>query len=139
MTVYADTSALAKLLIVEPGSVEMVSMARSDDVLATASIAYVELRAALAAARRDGRVPGTAGEDFARVEALWREVSEVVIDAGLVRVAGDLAERMRLRAYDAVHLAALVVLGAPDEVTFACWDTELRRAAAELGFALFPR
>lgn len=45
---------------------------------------------------------------------------------------------MSLRGYDAVHLAALLQFGGPQEVIFACWDTELRRAAAELGYSLIP-
>ncbi len=60
------------------------------------------------------------------------------MDAALLRTAGDLAERMELRADDAVHLAALVRTGAPADVTFACWDGALRRAASALGYDLRP-
>jgi uncharacterized protein YutE (UPF0331/DUF86 family) len=36
--------------------------------------------------------------------------------------------------YHAVHLAALRALGEPGEVTFACWDQQLSRAAHEFGY-----
>lgn len=60
------------------------------------------------------------------------------VELPLIRTAGDLAEQMRLRAYDAVHLAALRRLGEPGRVTFACWDADLREAARRLGYALIP-
>jgi uncharacterized protein len=135
--VYADTSALAKLILDEDGTPKMGALASAADVVATAAIAYVELRAALAAAIGDGRVP-IPGRDrlVLTFERVWQRVSEIAIDTPLLRDAGDLAEQMRLRGYDAVHLAALRALGDPGEVTFACWDQDLSRAARELGYEL---
>ena len=140
MIVYADTSALAKLLLDEPGSTEMLAVVEGAELIASAAIAYVELRAALAAAIRDGRIPAELRDRVVLgLERLWEGVSEIVLDRPLLRDAGDLAERMRLRGYDAVHLAALRQLGDPEDVTFACWDTDLRRAAEESGYRVFPR
>lgn len=65
-------------------------------------------------------------------------MSEIVLDRPLLRDAGELAERLRLRGYDAVHLAALRQLGDPGTVTLATWDADLRRAARELGYGLIP-
>ena len=50
MIVYADSSALVKLLLREDGSSEFSELVESCDVLFSVAIAYVELRAALAAA-----------------------------------------------------------------------------------------
>ena len=99
-----------------------------------AAIAYVELRSALAAAFRAGRIPGLLRSDrLQELEQLWEEVAEVPSDAALLRQAGHLADELALRGYDAVHLAALMRLGRDTEVAFACWDSELRGAARGWG------
>jgi uncharacterized protein len=139
VTVYADTSALMKLLLVEDGTEEMFSMVREGVTVACVAIGHVELRAALAAAVRLGRVPPASRDELRRVlERQWTRLLEIILDEPLLRDAGDLAERMSLRAYDAVHLAALRETGTPAEVTFACWDADLRRAAKQLGYSLVP-
>lgn len=132
---------MVKLVIAEAGSTEMATLRSDLDVLACAHIGYVELRAAIAAAQRAGRLPGTA---FARVkrqlERVWAASSPLMVDQATARQAGELSETHALRGYDAVHLAALRRLGPPARVDLvACWDSELRRAAAALGYRLFPK
>ena len=139
MILYGDTSALAKLVIDEPGTAEMFSAVNNAELLVSVAIAYVELRAAVAVALRDGRLSSDRRNTAMLFwEDLWQSMSEVPVDRPLLRHAGDLAESMRLRSYDAVHLAALLQCGAPGEVAFACWDTDLRRVAGELGYSLIP-
>ncbi len=139
MILYADTSALAKLLLEEAGSVEMRAAAANADRTTSAEIAYVELRAALASAIRSGRVESLLRDSLLReLERLWNGAVVIPVDTTLLHHAGDLAEQMRLRAYDAVHLAALSETGDPGEIVFACWDADLRRAARELGYQLLP-
>jgi predicted nucleic acid-binding protein len=105
----------------------------------SAALAYVELRAALAAAIRSGRVPaGSRDSILTDLELAWGDVTVIDVTDSLLRAGGDLAERVRLRAYDAVHLAALLSLGTPPDLIFACWDRELRDAARALGYAIFP-
>jgi len=137
--VYADTSALVKLVIREKGTDDLLQLRPQVTLLATARIAYVELRASLAAMRRDKRL-SSAGLLNAKqqLESLWRNTSAVEVDASLVGRAGDLAEREALRGYDAVHLAALERLAPPSQCLLACWDAILRRAASSLGYRLFP-
>jgi predicted nucleic acid-binding protein len=52
-----------------------------------------------------------------------------------VRIAGDLAERFGLRAYDAVHLASADQLHREtrSSIWFACFDAALNDAASKLG------
>lgn len=109
-------------------------------MMASASIAYVELRAALAAAHRDHRLPRRRLiEARGALEKVWQATSPLDVDGDLVQDAGELAEQMRLKGYDAVHLAALRRLGTAVEVDFvACWDGALRIAATQLGYRLFP-
>ncbi len=128
-----------KLWIEEEGTAEMAAAFGSADLTAAAAIGYVELRAAMARAVREQRIPASRAEDrLLALETVWARVSEISLERPLLRHAGHLAEQMRLRAYDAVHLAALRQLGEPGEVTFACWDADLRRAARALGYLLLP-
>ena len=139
MILYGDTSALAKLVMDEPGTAEMFSSVNNAELLVSVAIAYVELRAAVAAALREARLPSARRNAIIlSLEDLWQSMTEIPIDGSLLRDAGDLAESMRLRSYDAVHLAAVVQCGAPGEVVLACWDSDLRRAAGELGYTLIP-
>jgi predicted nucleic acid-binding protein len=76
------------------------------DQVVTASITYVETRAALAAGRR-GRhwTAPEQGRLQQAWETAWREVFVIDVDP-LIRLAADLAEREGLRGFDAVQLAA---------------------------------
>ena len=54
------------------------------------------------------------------------------VSASICRIAGDLAERYRLRVYDAVHLASYVEIArraGVGEVQFSSFDERLNRAA----------
>jgi len=137
--VYADTSALVKLIIREAGSADMLQLRPQITVLATARIAYVELRAGLAAMRRNKRLaPVQYRQAKRQLEGLWRSTSPIEIDTNLVMRAGELADRRGLPGYDAVHLAALERLASPSQCVLACWDGPLRRAAKSLRYRLFP-
>lgn len=72
-------------------------------------------------------------EDF---EAIQDELLLVGVDGPLAREAGDLAEQLGLRGYDAVHLASALTLGEP--TTVVTWDEDLRSAAAGSGCAIAP-
>jgi predicted nucleic acid-binding protein len=115
----------------------MRAAADESDLVASAAIAYAELRALLARAARDGRIiPGDRSRARVLVDRIWDAVAEVPVDGTLIRHAGDLADRHGLGGYDAVHLAALLALGGADDVRFACWDDDLAAAARGLGYAV---
>lgn len=106
--------------------------------IVAASIGYVEARAALARAARGGRLTRSGHErGRADLELLWRDANIVPLSDALVTRAADIAEKSRLRAADAVHLASASLFDEPDLVV-ATWDTELRRAAIESGLAVAP-
>jgi uncharacterized protein len=67
---------------------------------------------------------------------IQNELLLVGVDAPLAREAGDLAEQLGLRGYDAIHLASALALG--EATTVVTWDEELRRAAAGAGCATAP-
>jgi uncharacterized protein len=132
---YVDTSVLLKLLVHdEAGSLAADRLWLESDVLVCAEIGYAEARAALASARRAGRLTA-AGLSTARAELdkLWAQLDVVTVTAELVRSAGDLAEVEGLRGYDAVHLAAAM---AAQATVFATADAQLVAAARRRRFDL---
>ena len=102
------------------------------DVLVTARVVHVEARAALAAARRQGRISAAVLRAAVEgLELLWSQVFVAEIDEDLMRVAGDLAAAHSLRGYDASHLAAAQLVGAD---VFSSADRHLCAAASSAGF-----
>ncbi len=135
MITYFDTSILMKLLIDDEGyRPESERLWLDSDAVVCAEIGYVEARAARATARRQDRLGATSlrtAKD--QLELLWEQVSIVVVDTALVRAAGHVAERDRLRGYDAVHLAAAITA----QVTvMASADRQLVEAARRRGLAV---
>jgi uncharacterized protein len=131
---YLDTSALVKLYLAEDGSERAMTLFTAAEVAIVNALAFVEVRAALAAAVRAGRLHAdafaTAKEDLQTL----RETFAVVDPGGVLDAAADAAERYALRAYPAVHLASALAVAAGDLV-FVSWDADLSAAAARAGLA----
>lgn len=127
-TLYVDTSALLKRVIVEAESSAVRSLLRHADVsghlMTASSLAWVEVWRAL---RRAGVVEV---QPLARI-ALSGIAEFPLSDAVLVRarqVGGD-----ALRSLDAIHLASALAVGADSLVTY---DDRLAGSATALGFAV---
>jgi len=139
MTVaYLDSSALVKLVIQERGSHDVALLWDGADAVITSRVAHPEVRAALAAAHRGGRLDASAHR---RAKAEWEEfhpaLRMVELTSRLERQAADLAEQHALSGFDAVHLAsALTLTGLP--VIAATWDARLLRAAQSLSLRTLP-
>ena len=136
MTLYLDTSSLVKLYVAEPGSDAVRKLVDAASVVATATIAYTETRAALARRRRERALgPRAFASAKKAFEAEWSKYFAVEVTSALCRHAVEFAERYRLRAYDSVHLAAFAEVareaGARD-TRFSSFDTALNRAARSL-------
>ncbi len=136
-TVYFDASAFVKLVVEEEGSDLAASLWDGADAVVSSRLSYPEVRAALSAAGRDGRL---AGHELRRAgglwEAFWAEVRPVELNAGVTWAAGELADLHGLRGADAVHLASAVALG-PDTLVVV-WDRRLHVAASAEGLAVSP-
>jgi uncharacterized protein len=120
--------------MIEAGSDQAVEL--WDDVYPAGSsiLVYPEGRAALAAARRGGRL--TEGDyklAISEFQAHFDHLITVGVDDELAESAGLQAEAFGLRGYDAVHLASALGLG---EVTLVTWDEELANAAGSAGLAV---
>jgi predicted nucleic acid-binding protein len=124
-------------VVVEDGSDLVAELWATRHRVASSILSYPEGRAALAAARRGGRLNAT-GHERAReeLESLQTQMLLVGIDAPLARAAGQLAEELALRGYDAVHLASALALGGA--TMLISWDADLRRAATRRGCAIAP-
>lgn len=136
MILFCDTSALAKLFIDEEHSGQMLEAAQQASAISVCRIAWAEMMAAMA--RRAREIPedaDTIDSGRTRFEQMWLDFAVIEINQTLVKLAGDIAEAFALRAYDSVQLAAAQRLhqGANGQMTFACFDKRLQKAAAVLG------
>lgn len=131
MTLYVDSSALAKRYVAEPDSDAAEALLLSDTDWITANHTYVEVILAL-----DRRLeePDT-HTAIAGFERDWERVFVVALDDALCRRAAVLGSITRCRTLDALHLAAAERAGgrALPVVTF---DLRLAQAARALGFSV---
>lgn len=131
MITYVDTSTLLKLLIEEDGSEQAEVIWDAADVLTSAALVVVEARAALAAAERGGRLTRAAHREAkAALGDVVEALTVVEVTEELIAEAADLAEQEALRGYDAVHLAAALLVGAR---VLTSADNALCDAAARRG------
>jgi uncharacterized protein len=123
--VYADSSALVKLVVEEAETAALERyIADREPVVTTSRIASVEISRALVTAdlERDNR---------SEAERLLRSYFLVDVTAPILDDAMSLT--IRVRSLDAIHLASARHVS-PDEVLV--YDRRLARAAAELGFVV---
>lgn len=137
MILYLDTSAWVKLYVRELHSELARRWVDQATVIATAELTYVEARSSLARRWREGALDGSAYEGaLAAVDGDWPRLVALTLD----RVeAGQMVDRHRLKALDAVHVAAATRLArrlAPEPVFFASFDVRQREAAALEGLQL---
>jgi hypothetical protein len=120
--VYADSSALVKLVIEEPESRALERHLADGPALATSRIAMVEVTRATALAN-------PADEVRAETELLLHSCLLVDVSPALLRDAAGLASRT-VRTLDAVHLASALRVEADGLVAY---DQRLLAAATALG------
>jgi predicted nucleic acid-binding protein len=131
MISYVDTSTLLKLVIDEDGSDRASMMWTSADTVASVALIVVEARAALAAAKRRGRLTAEQHADArAELDALLADLHIVEATEELIAEAAELAEVDALRGYDAVHLAGALLVGA---TVLSSADTDLCAAGERRG------
>ncbi len=113
MITYVDTSTLIKLIVDEEGSERAELIWQTADSVASVGFVVVEARAALAAAARGNRL--SADQLHIAKTGLAAFVDDlhlVEVTDELIESAAQLAETESLRGYDAVHLAAALLVGA---------------------------
>jgi uncharacterized protein len=135
---YFDSSALVKLVVEEMGSDLTAELWDGCDAAVASRLAYPEVRAALAAVRRNHRL---ADHDLDTAEntsdSYWAAVRPVELTAAVQEHAGRLARVHALGGADAVHLASALAIGDPGLVV-AVWDRRLHAAALAAGLLVAP-
>lgn len=133
---YFDTSALIKVVLTESGSDLAWELWRGFQPSVSSVLAYPEGRAALAAARRAGRLNADLyRRSLLNFEKTYGELLSIEVDDRLAMSAGERAATFGLRGADAVHLATALDLS-DEEVTLVTWDRDLANAAASAGLAV---
>jgi len=139
MTAYLDSSAAVRIFLDDEGDdFDLDVILAAFGSVTTSRLTFVETRAALAAARRDGRLAATTYDDaILEFDRMWRTFYVVDLSSDVALDAGEVAETFGLRAGDAVQLASLRALGFVSAPLIA-WDARLRAAATASGFACYP-
>lgn len=133
-----DSSALVKLLVEEEGSDIAARLWDEADVVAASRLAYPEVRAALAAARRAARLDAAAEKRARREwEAFWAATRIVELTSAIATTAATLSDTLVLGGADAVHLASALAMVELAPILVA-WDARLRTAAEEAGLVVAP-
>jgi len=136
MIVYLDTSDLVKLYVEEIGSEEIKGIILEATVVSTSKVAYAEARSAFARKQKED------GFSIARLRKIvedfnrdWESYFLIEITDGLIKIAGDIAEKHLLRGFYSIHLASAVILKCKikSEVYFSSNDTKLNQAARKEG------
>ena len=122
MSLYVDTSALAKLLVAEPETEAFLALLSRHERVLTSAFSHVEL---MRVAHRIGpdRVPAAT--------AILDSVYTIALSTPIIRAAGNLLPGSSLRSLDAIHLAAAASIS--DLVALCTYDERMRVAADQLG------
>lgn len=121
--VYADASALVKLVLEEPETVALRAyLEASDPPIATSAIAVVEVLRAV-------RVAGLGGDGLRRARRHLDEADLLDVDRELLEAAVSWTSA-HVRSIDAIHLASALRLGARQMLVY---DRRLAEAAAAAG------
>ncbi|MEJ3743441.1 type II toxin-antitoxin system VapC family toxin [Actinomycetes bacterium KLBMP 9797] len=134
---YLDTSALVPLLVTEPSSASCRRFWNDADAVVSTRLLYVETSAALAQARRLGRLTDQEHHASLRLlDRMWSEVDVAEVDEPVVTRAAALTHALALRGYGAVHAASAEQLD-DEDVVAASGDQRLLTAWATLGIATY--
>lgn len=137
MILYLDTSALLKLYVQEDHTDYVRSLVGRAEAVTTSVVAYPEARAALVRAADERRLdPRTHASRVALLNADWNSYVVIGLTGLVAQLAGELAEKHRLRGFDAVHLASAISTPSEDSVTFLAFDERLTAAAGAEGLSL---
>ena len=136
---FWDSSGFVKLLIEEPGRDLAVDAWNEADSNVASRLAISEVSAALATARRAGRLDVHSDREARRRWSQHLRSLELVELAPAIgdRAAGLVVEHA-LSGADAVHLASVLALAGAEPVLIT-WDRRLAAAAAAVGIVVVPK
>ncbi len=123
----------------EPGSDAANRLWTAATTVIASQLVYPEARAALAAARRAGRIGARAHRACVDEldKKLYAQLQVIALGEPLALLAGEISDAYRLRALDAVHLASVMSAGV-DSMVLVTWDQALAAAGARAGYRVAP-
>jgi predicted nucleic acid-binding protein len=121
---YADTSALVKLIVHEAESEAVESELARWSLIASSEVVTVELSRAAARARADDRATVADGRSVLEILAALR----LVPTTDEIRAAAAALQPPELRTLDAIHLASALALG-EDLAAVPTYDHRMADAA----------
>ena len=138
--VFADSSALVKLYVDEPGSAAIRRRERRGRFFVS-SVARVEVPSAFWRKARAGEMDATDARMLTnKFEVDWygqpgteARFPLVAASSALMADAARLCESHALKALDAIQLASALAIPADEPVGIACYDQRLARAAEAEG------
>lgn len=139
MIVYLDTSSLVKLYVTEINSDRIKEIVNKASVVSTSKVAYAEARSAFARKQREDAFPVNILRQIVDdLNGDWENFFVTEITDGLIRFAGDIAEKYFLRGFDAIHLASAISLKGKigSEVYFSSNDVRLNKSAEKEGIVV---
>ena len=120
--IYIDSSAILKLIVQEEESDAIRSISRARFI--TSEVSRVEVIRTIL--RHEPKALKTA-------EGVLKNINIVVINSSTLTQAARLPERINIRGFDAIHLAAASKSGL--RINFVLtYDKEMAKVAKELGF-----
>lgn len=136
---FWDSSGFVKLLIEEPGRDVAVEIWNEAADLLASRLAIPEVSAAIAIARRTGRLDRRSELEARRRWARYLGSIELIeLSPAVGDTAAALAAEHSLSGADAVHLASALTLGDADPV-LVTWDRRFSNAALAVGLTVAPR
>jgi len=139
MIVYLDTSSLVKLYVEETDSEKIRNIAHNAAAVSTSKIAYAEARAAFARKQKEEDLSSkTLRRIVEDLNREWESYFVIEITDGLIRFAGDIAEKYLLRGFDSIHLASAIHLKnrTNSDIHFSSYDSRLNQSAAKEGIII---
>jgi uncharacterized protein len=141
LSLYCDSSAATKLHVVEDASDEVLKLVERSGSVAISVIGRAEISSAVSRSVRTGVIDRDQGRQALRsLDERWVRYTRVPVTEELVAQAAQYSWAFDIRGFDAVHLAAGMVLRrlVGEQVTFACFDRRLWLAARDLGLDAWP-
>jgi len=132
MIAYFDTSAIVKFYISETGSDIVREAFNNSEILVTSEIAYVE---AISAFIRINNEKLISDIDLSNIvsdfKSNWEDFFTLKADINIIKKAGFLIEKYKLRSYDSIHLSSAVTFKERinKNISFYSWDKNLNTAA----------
>lgn len=135
MKAFFDSSAFAKLFVVEQGTPKVAEAYFQATAKAVSALGWLEVRSAIARRERLGDLsPTDAGLAISMLQAEVSNVDTISVSSDLLRLAETLLVTQQLRSLDAIQLAACLQWKKHvTDVLFVCADRRLREAAAAEG------